>query len=159
MEEKSKKARYAVLAAAVIIAAAIFCTRLVSWQIFSSDYPSYIYYTYTTAGYLRDNKAATLISVDNEKITVSKYSNGAVTSLYAGEGAKSQFSDTYDTGATHVIKRVRNKQQLKPGKTATVTVTVDTSAFNEEVINVPLTLLCNDPNKPQTTIRLVGIIE
>lgn len=38
MEEKSKKARYAVLAAAVIIAAAIFCTRLVSWQIFSSDY-------------------------------------------------------------------------------------------------------------------------
>ena len=52
-----------------------------------------------------------------------------------------------------------NKQQLKPGKTATVTVTMDTSAFNEEVINVPLTLLCNDPNSPQTIIRLVGIIE
>ena len=52
-----------------------------------------------------------------------------------------------------------NKQQLKPGKTATVTVTMDTSAFNEDVINLPLTLLCNDPNSPQTIIRLVGIIE
>ena len=82
-------------------------------EIFSSDYPSYIYYTYTTAGYLRDNKAATLIAVDNEKITVSKYSNGAVTSTYAAQGAKSQFSDTYDTDATHVIKRVRNDQQLE----------------------------------------------
>ena len=26
-------------------------------------------------------------------------------------------------------------------------------------INVPLTLLCNDPNSPQTIIRLVGIVE
>ena len=76
-------------------------------EIFSSDYPSYIYYTHTTAGYLRDNKAATLIAVDDEKITVSKYSNGAVTSTYAAQGAKSQFSDTYDTDATHVIKRVK----------------------------------------------------
>lgn len=38
MSETGKKARYAFLAAIVIIAAGVFCARLVKWQIFSSGY-------------------------------------------------------------------------------------------------------------------------
>ena len=49
--------------------------------------------------------------------------------------------------------------EVKRGKTATVTVTVDAAALEEELLNVPLTLLCNDPETPRQTIRLVGIID
>ena len=52
-----------------------------------------------------------------------------------------------------------NRTEIKRGKSATVTVTVDTSIIQGELLNVPLTLLCNDPASPQLTIRLVGIIE
>lgn len=52
-----------------------------------------------------------------------------------------------------------NRTEIKRGKSATVTVTVDTSQIKGEMLNVPLTLLCNDPDSSQLTIRLVGIIE
>ena len=35
-----------------------------------------IYYTYTTAGYLRDRHASTLITIDGQNVTVSKYVEG-----------------------------------------------------------------------------------
>ena len=49
--------------------------------------------------------------------------------------------------------------EVKRGKTATVTVTVNTGLVEGELLNVPLTLMCNDPDTPQQTIRLVGIID
>lgn len=52
-----------------------------------------------------------------------------------------------------------NRTEIKRGKSATVTVTVDTSQIQGELLNVPLTLLCNDPASPRLTIRLVGIID
>ena len=52
-----------------------------------------------------------------------------------------------------------DKTEIKRGKTATVTVTVDTSSIEGDLLNVPLTLLCNDPDSPHLTIRLVGIID
>lgn len=52
-----------------------------------------------------------------------------------------------------------NKQQLKRGKTATVTVTINTADIPDELLNVPLTLMCNNPDTPLATIRLVGIID
>ncbi len=52
-----------------------------------------------------------------------------------------------------------NRTEIKRGKSATVTVTVDTSIIQGELLNVPLTLLCNDPASPQLTVRLVGIID
>lgn len=52
-----------------------------------------------------------------------------------------------------------NKTEIKRGKTATVTVSVDTSCIEGELLNVPLTLLCNDPDASHLTIRLVGIID
>ena len=52
-----------------------------------------------------------------------------------------------------------DRQEVKRGKKATVTVTVDTACQQENLLNVPLTLLSNDPDNPRVTIRLVGIID
>ena len=52
-----------------------------------------------------------------------------------------------------------NRMEVKRGKSATITVTVDTSKIQDDLLNVPLTLLCNDPASPRLTIRLVGIID
>jgi len=52
-----------------------------------------------------------------------------------------------------------DKTELKRGKSATVKVTVNTAQMNEELLNVPLTLMSNDPDSPRTTVRLVGIID
>jgi len=49
--------------------------------------------------------------------------------------------------------------EVKRGKKATVTVTVNTSQLHDSVLNVPLTLQCNDPVTPRQNIRLVGIID
>lgn len=52
-----------------------------------------------------------------------------------------------------------DRQEVKRGKKATVTVTVDTACQQENLLNVPLTLMSNDPDNPRVTIRLVGIID
>ena len=52
-----------------------------------------------------------------------------------------------------------SKSEVKRGKSVTVTVTVDTSLIQGELLNVPLTLLCNDPDSSRVTIKLVGIID
>ena len=52
-----------------------------------------------------------------------------------------------------------NRTEIKRGKSATVTVTVDTSRQQGDLLNVPLTVMTNDPVTPRLTIRLVGIIE
>lgn len=52
-----------------------------------------------------------------------------------------------------------NRTEVKRNKSATVTVTVDTAQIEGDLLNVPLTLLCNDPDNPNQTIRLVGIID
>ena len=52
-----------------------------------------------------------------------------------------------------------NRTEIKRGKKATITVKVDTTRVPGDLLNVPLTLLCNDPDSPQTTIRLVGFID
>ncbi len=52
-----------------------------------------------------------------------------------------------------------DKTMVKRGKTATVTAVVDPSKLQGEVLNVPLTLMTNDPAAPCTTVRLVGIID
>ena len=57
------------------------------------------------------------------------------------------------------ITTTTDKQEAKRGKSITATVTVDTSRHEGELINVPLTLMCNDPETPQQIIRLVGIID
>ena len=60
-----------------------------------------------------------------------------------------------EKGITAVIDR----QEVKRGKKATVTVTVDTSQMDGDLLNVPLTLLSNDPAAPSLNVRLVGFID
>ena len=52
-----------------------------------------------------------------------------------------------------------DKQIIKRGKKATVQVTVDPACQQDNMLNVPLTLMTNDPESPIVTIRLVGIID
>ncbi|MBR5169447.1 MAG: DUF1573 domain-containing protein [Muribaculaceae bacterium] len=52
-----------------------------------------------------------------------------------------------------------NRTEVKHGKSATITVTVDTAHFKEGVLNESLTIITNDPDSPRQTIRLVGIID
>ena len=37
-----------------------------------------IYFTYTTAGYLKENRTASLITIDDKLIHIDKYKNGEV---------------------------------------------------------------------------------
>lgn len=57
------------------------------------------------------------------------------------------------------VTAVANKDEVKRGKSATVTVTVDTSIIEGELLNVPLTVVTNDPAMPRAVIRLVGLID
>ena len=50
-----------------------------------------------------------------------------------------------------------DKQEVKRGKTATVSVTVNTATMKDSMLNVPLTLMTNDPVSPRITVRLVGL--
>ena len=91
-------------------------------------------------------------------------------SIKSGEKATRSFTITNKGKSPLAIRRLwvpdgegitvsANRMEIKRGKTATVTVTVDTSLMQDELLNVPLTLLCNDPNSPRMTIRLVGLID
>ena len=50
-----------------------------------------------------------------------------------------------------------DRTEIKRGKSATVTVTAHAAKLRGDVINVPLTVMSNDPETPRLTIRLVGI--
>lgn len=52
-----------------------------------------------------------------------------------------------------------DKQEIKRGKKAQVTVSIDTSFQHGDILNVPITLMSNDPDSPRVIIRLVGIID
>ncbi|MDO4512099.1 MAG: DUF1573 domain-containing protein [Bacteroidales bacterium] len=51
-----------------------------------------------------------------------------------------------------------DRYELKKGQSATVTVTLDTPARHDSVVNSRLTIIANDPYTPQTIVRLVGIV-
>ena len=57
------------------------------------------------------------------------------------------------------ITTTADRLEIKRGKKATVSVTVDTSCQQADLLNVPLTVMSNDPYAPVTTVRLVGIID
>jgi hypothetical protein len=69
-----------------------------------------IYYTYTTAGYLRDRHASTLITIDGQNVTVSKYVDGSSVTdeAYMGSAYISDrpfASEGFVTGSPNVIDR------------------------------------------------------
>lgn len=91
-------------------------------------------------------------------------------SVKAGETCKRTFTVTNKGKNTLAIRRLWSpegegatatidRQELKRGKKATVTVTIDTSKVDSDLLNVPLTLISNDPTTPNLNIRLVGFID
>ena len=90
--------------------------------------------------------------------------------MAAGETVKRSFTITNKGKDVLVIRRLwvpddegitvsANRMEIKRGKSATVTITANTAQVDGEMLNVPLTLMCNDPETPRQTIRLVGIID
>lgn len=57
------------------------------------------------------------------------------------------------------ISALADHDEIKRGKSATVTVTVDTAVYHEPLLNALLTIMTNDPDAPSRTIRLVGEIK
>ena len=112
----------------------------------------------------KDRHDAPVISVDcGDRIDL-----GTVTKQ--GERVTSTFTITNRGKRPLAIRRLwvpdgegitvtANRTEIKRGKSATVTVTVDTSRQQGDLLNVPLTVMTNDPVTPRLTIRLVGIID
>ncbi|MDO4400048.1 MAG: hypothetical protein Q4D27_03750 [Coriobacteriia bacterium] len=75
----------------------------------TEDAWSAIYYTYTTAGYLKNGAIATLLSVDYDGLTFYKYKDGAVSdSVYDTESYKSKkFASEFRTAGVNEVERVR----------------------------------------------------
>lgn len=59
---------------------------------------------------------------------------------------------TADAGVTVTC----DSETVKPGKTAVVTVSVDPAALPGALLNARISLITNDPDSPQSTIRAVG---
>ena len=72
-----------------------------------------IYYTYLTAGYLKQNKTATLLTIDEDSVTSVKYQgidglSAPADGVYDTTSKKSgAFASTFVTGGTNEIARVR----------------------------------------------------
>lgn len=54
------------------------------------------------------------------------------------------------------ISATCSRTDIKPGKSATITVTVDPTALRGALLNSRLSIITNDPDHPTTTLRLVG---
>lgn len=61
---------------------------------------------------------------------------------------------TFDPGIEISI----NKEKIKKGKTATVTIKIDTAKISDIVLNSRLTIISNDPERPEIIVRIVGEI-
>ncbi|MBQ9060726.1 MAG: hypothetical protein IJ128_06250 [Firmicutes bacterium] len=79
-----------------------------------------VYYTYVTAGYLNSNTAASLISIERDRIQVDKYCRGKVTDMYdVGSKKSGVFATSFMTGGSNKIMRTcaRAANPMKVKKT------------------------------------------
>lgn len=60
---------------------------------------------------------------------------------------------TIDPGVNATVDR----EKIKPGKEATVTITIDPSELKSGLLNARLCIISNDPDNPVATLRLSGI--
>lgn len=90
--------------------------------------------------------------------------------LFPGEQAKRTLTVT-NTGKRDLMLRrlfapggegislAADKQAVPSGKTATVTVTIDTASLRGTVVNTTADIITNDPYMPQTRVRIVGLVK
>ena len=62
------------------------------------------------------------------------------------------------TGSASITASI-DRNEIKRGKKATVTVEVNTTVYREPILNTSLTVMTNDPDRPSFNIRLVGEIK
>ena len=69
---------------------------------------SRIFYTYTTAGYMKQNNTATLITIEQREIKLEKYQNSSVTNNLYDTKSKSSgvYANKYITKGTNTITKV-----------------------------------------------------
>ncbi len=60
-----------------------------------------------------------------------------------------------DNGVTATASRTR----LRPGQSATLDVAVDPSAISGKMLNSRISVISNDPSRPNLTLRAVGIVK
>lgn len=85
----------------------------------------------------------------------------------SGEPITRQLRITNTGKSELIIRRIHTSEpgfsvkapfsKLKKGKSGTVTVTFDPKSFSAPLLNSRLQIIANDPSRPLTTIRLVGI--
>lgn len=52
-----------------------------------------------------------------------------------------------------------SSEKIKPGRSADITVTVDPSKITGAILNAEITLITNDPSRPTSILRAVGLIK
>lgn len=62
---------------------------------------------------------------------------------------------TTDAGVTVEV----DKTKIKKGKSATATVTIDTSKIGRELLNARITIISNDPERSRTMVRVVAEVD
>ncbi|MBQ9073648.1 MAG: hypothetical protein IJY30_04215, partial [Muribaculaceae bacterium] len=62
---------------------------------------------------------------------------------------------TTDAGVTVEV----DKTKIKKGKSATATVTIDTSKIGRELLNALITIISNDPERSRTMVRVVAEVD
>ncbi|MBR3146956.1 MAG: hypothetical protein IKF54_02305 [Eubacterium sp.] len=80
---------------------------------------SRIYYTYTTAGYLKDDPKATLITIDSEGMKIEKYYKGEVADgLYDAESRHSgDFATRFLQEGVHQIAQTSEAEDISAART------------------------------------------
>ncbi len=112
-------------------------------------------FTKLTPKQLENSGVATLYdkSIDFGRYERGSKLTGSVVLRNTGKGAlaiRRVYSS--DPGVSAKI----NKTSLKPGKDATITVTVDTSKNPGDLLNARVAVITNDPANPTQIIRLLG---
>lgn len=82
----------------------------------TSDVWSNIYYTYTTAGYLKQNTTATQVTIDEDTVDLDKYQKGKKSdNVYDSTSKKSgAFASEFVTSGENEITRVQQVETVMP---------------------------------------------
>lgn len=105
---------------------------------------------------------APVLSLESDKVDFGEFSrdSGVITQRLAIKNTGK--SDlilrrvyTQDPGITIKV----NKTKLKKGKTAEIIIMVDPAQLPGELFNARLIIIANDPDNPESIVRLVGLIK
>ena len=105
---------------------------------------------------------APIALLSNEVVDFGKISRGAGT-------VRSRFTITNSGRSPLLVRRIycpdsivgtsADVEEVKPGRSCTVSVAVNAAAIEGIYLNTRLTVITNDPSHPKQEVRLVGIVD